>query len=357
MLNFSYALIALLAWSGSDLFSKMGTKQDDKLSHWRVIFAVGAIMGIHAIITLIGSLFIDPENTPGFVLSLFYTDFVPMDFIKYLPVAFVYLLAMVIGYVGLRYIELSVSSPICNASGSFALVILVIFSALGIMNEPVGLNLIDLLAVIFLTLGIIGLGYVEYNESDEVKLMRSENTQFKYRKSLIAILIPVIYLVLDGLATVGDELLWDNEVFVSDYAANTAFEFTSLCFAIFAFCWVKFVKKKKFFSLNVTEVDENGVTVEKSVPFSKYLIFGGICETIGQIFYMAVVAAEFEAGLPMISAYCVVSVLWSRIFLKEKLSWKHYLMIFLTLGGILLLCLSELLGVFEVVVPAIFNFS
>ena len=354
-MNFTYALIALVCWSFSDLFSKLGTKQDDKLSHWRVIFAVGAIMGIHAVITLICSTFINPETTHPFILSILYTDFVPSDFIKYLPVAFVYLLAMVIGYAGLRYIELSISSPICNASGSFALVILVALSAFGVLNEPVGLNIIDLIAVVFLTIGIIGLGFVEYNESDEIKLMRSENTAFKYRKSFIAILIPIIYLVLDGLATVGDELLWDKEVFVSDYAANTAFEFTSLCFAIFAFCWVKFVKKKKFFMLNVTETDENGNVVEKAVPFSKHLIFGGIFETIGQIFYMAVIAAEAEQFLPMISAYCVVSLIWARIFVKEKLSWKHYLTIFITVAGILLLCLSETLVGLEIDILQIFG--
>ena len=27
---------------------------------------------------------------------------------------------------------------------------------------------------------------------------------------------------------------------------------------------------------------------------------------------------------PIIASYCAASVLWSRIFLKEKLSWKHY---------------------------------
>lgn len=342
-MSFISALIALLCWSGSDLFSKLGTKQDDKLSHWRVIFAVGTIMGLHAVITLIGGLFINPETANEFVLSLFYTDFVPLDFIKYVPVAFVYLLAMVIGYVGLRYIELSISSPICNASGSLALAILVIISAFGLLSEPVSLTALDIIAVISITIGIIGLGIVEYRENDEVKMMRNEKSQFKYTKSLIAILIPIIYLVLDALATVGDEILYDKEIFVSDYAANTSFEFTSLCFAIFAFCWVKFVKKKKFFSLNVTETNENGEIVEKSELFSKYLIYGGICETIGQIFYMSVVAAEFEAGLPMISSYCVVSVLWSRIFLKEKLSWKHYLTIFLTILGIALLAISELL--------------
>ncbi|MBO5713484.1 MAG: hypothetical protein J6R88_04730 [Clostridia bacterium] len=342
-MNFTYALIALLCWSGSDLFSKLVTKQNDKLSHWRVIFAVGAIMGLHAVITLICSNFLDPETTNPFILSILYTDFVPSDFIKYLPVAFVYLLAMVIGYAGLRYIELSISSPICNASGSFALIILVILSAFGVLCEPVTLNFSDIIAVVFLTIGIVGLGYVEYNESDEIKLMRSEKSQFKYRKSFIAILIPIIYLGLDGLATVGDELLWDREIFVSDYAANTAFEFTSLCFAIFAFCYVKFIKKKKFFMLNVVETDENGNEIEKAVPFSKHLIYGGIFETFGQIFYMAVVAAEAEQFLPMISAYCVVSLIWARIFVKEKLSLKHYITIFITVAGILLLCLSELL--------------
>ena len=47
--------------------------------------------------------------------------------------------------------------------------------------------------------------------------------------------------------------------------------------------------------------------------------------------------SDFKAGIPMISAYCVLSVVWSRIFLKEKLSVKHYIAIFLTFAGIILL--------------------
>ena len=45
---------------------------------------------------------------------------------------------------------------------------------------------------------------------------------------------------------------------------------------------------------------------------------------------------------PIISAYCVASVVWSRLFLKEKLSWKHYLMIALVVAGIVTL------GVFDI---------
>ena len=44
---------------------------------------------------------------------------------------------------------------------------------------------------------------------------------------------------------------------------------------------------------------------------------------------------------PIISAYCVASVLWSRLFLKEKLSWKHYLMIGFVVAGIVILGISR----------------
>lgn len=323
---FAFALIALFAWSGSDFFSKTGTSQKDKFSHWKVIFAVGVIMGIHAIICLIASAFIPPieDGEDGeWWRTLIYTDFKPMDFVQYLPVAAIYLAAMVIGYAGLRYIELSVSSPICNSSGSLALLICVI----------IGWATLDIWTgsgVLLITVGIIALGIVEYREDEQVKLMRQDKSNFKYTKSLIAILIPVIYLIMDALGTVGDQMIFEElGLFnMSDYASNTAFEFTAVLFAIIAFSWVKFVKKEKFFTFG------EGV---KTKAIRRNLILGGVCETVGQMFYMAVMFSDFKAGMPMISAYCAVSVLWSRIFLKEKLSWKHYIAIFATFIGIVLL--------------------
>ena len=324
MTYFIFALVALFAWSGSDLFSKLGTSQKDKNSHWHVIFAVGVIMGIHAVITIIFGSFIDPDTIPSWLASVIYTDFKPMDFVKYLPIAFIYLAAMVIGYVGLRYIELSVSSPICNSSGSLALVICLFFGWATIDGWTIA-------GVALVTVGIIMLGIVEYRESDEIKLARQNKSNFKYTKSLWAILIPVIYLFMDAMGTVGDQLVSELELFdMSEYASNTAFEFTSLCFAVFAFIYVKFIKKQKFFCMGDEEASRDKV-------LKRNLLLGGLCETVGQIFYMAVMFSDFDAGMPMISAYCVLSVVWSRIFLKEKLSYKHYIAIALTFAGIILL--------------------
>ena len=325
MLYYILSILALLCWSGSDLFSKMGTREKDKSSHWKVVFAVGLIMGIHFFITLIGGAVIDNtvgvDGVPKVVASLFYTDFKPFDFIMYLPVAALYIFAMVIGYIGLRYIELSISSPICNSSGALAFLLCVLFGIFSVSE----ISTATIIGISLITVGIIGLGFVENKEDEEVKQARQEMANRKYAKSILAFLLPILYLIIDALGTVGDEYIFSDGfiektgIEISDYAANSAFELTFFVLAVFAFVWLKFVKKTNIFSGN------------------KHLYFGGLCETIGQIFYMAVLFSDFSAGMVIISAYCAISVLWSRIFLKEKMSWKHYLMIGLTIAGIVIL--------------------
>ena len=346
---FIFSLVALLAWSGSDLFSKMGTLENDKNSHWKVVFAVGFIMGIHFLITLIGGAIIDStvgiDNVPDFVGSLFYTDFQLSDFLIYLPVAALYILAMVFGYIGLRYIELSISSPICNCSGSLALLICAI-----IWWGDLTLDIGSIIGVILITIGIVALGFVENGEDDELKVLRRQESNKKYVKTILALLLPIIYLVIDALGTVGDELLfsihrcldcgelfWIHDVcgncgllhtedmldatgIITDYASNSAFELTFFLLAVFAFIWVKFVKKDTLFDKQ-----------------NKFLYLGGLCETIGQIFYMAVMFDDYSVGMVIISAYCVLSLLWSRLVIKEKLSLKHYVTISVTIIGIILL--------------------
>ena len=313
-----FSILALLCWSGSDLFSKKGTREQDKNSHWKVVFAVGLIMGIHFFITLIGGAVIDAtvgvDGVPKIISSLFYTDFKPFDFIRYFPVAFLYILAMVLGYIGLRYIELSISSPICNSSGALAFVLCLIF---GIISAD-EITPVIIVGVVMITVGIIALGFIEQKEDDEVRKARQEKANRKYTKSVLAFLLPVSYLRIDALGTVGDELIFDKTD-ITDYAANSAFEVTFLLLAVFAFIWLKFVKKDVIFKGN------------------KDLFLGGLCETVGQVFYMAVMFSNFSAGMVIISAYCAISVLWSRIFLKEKMSWKHYAVIALVIAGIIIL--------------------
>lgn len=312
---FIFSLVALLCWSGSDLFSKKGTAEFDKNSHWKVVFAVGLLMGLHFFITLIGGALIDdPDNLHKAISSLIYTDFKLIDFVSYLPVAALYIGAMVIGYIGLRYIELSISSPICNCSGSLALLICCLIPML-----EVSIDTYSIIGVVLITIGILGIGIVDSKENQELKELRRKESNKKYTKSILALLLPIAYLIIDALGTVGDELIFATTD-ISDYAANSAFELTFFLLAIFAFIWLKFVKKE-----------------EKIFKGNGNLFIGGACETVGQVFYMAVMFSDFEVGMPIISSYCVLSLVWSRIFLKEKLSIKHYIAIGLTLIGIIIL--------------------
>ena len=301
---FTFAVIALLCWSGSDLFSKIGCQSEtDKYSHLKMVTAVGVVMGLHACYEI----FIGGVEISWSVI------------LTYLPVSILYILSMAIGYVGLRYIELSISSPICNSSG--AVVAVLTFATVGISDD---LPPVALVAVALVCLGVFFLGLTEANEDPELRRARQDESNRHYAKSWIAILLPVIYCLLDALGTFADSRVL--EVLDED-SANVAYELTFLAAAEFCFVYVVVIKKDR-------------LVPRMEAP--KY--FGAICETAGQFAYIYAISdtAHLAMSAPIISSYCAASVLWSRIFLKEKLSWKHYAMICLVVIGIAIMGFFDL---------------
>ena len=300
---FWFALIALLCWSGSDLFSKIGCQDaDDKYSHLKMVMAVGVVMGVHAAYEI----FIGGVTINGEII------------LKYLPVSMLYIVSMTVGYVGLRYIELSISSPICNSSG--AIVAILIFATQGINGLPP----LALVAVALVCLGVIALGFTEANEDEELRRARQDESNHHYTKSWLAITLPIIYCLLDALGTFADSRVLET---LNEDSANVAYELTFLFVGIVCAAYVLAVKKQKLLP-------------KREVP--KYT--GAIFETAGQFAYIYALADTEHAALaaPMISAYCVASVVWSRIFLKEKLSLKHYASVLLVVGGIIILGILDI---------------
>lgn len=300
---FWFALIALLCWSGSDLFSKIGCQDsDDKYSHLKMVMAVGLVMGIHAAYEI----FVGGVEINGEVI------------LQYLPVSMLYIVSMTVGYVGLRYIELSISSPICNSSG--AIVAVLIFATQGINGLPP----MALAAVALVCIGVIALGFTEANEDEELRRARQDASNHHYAKSWLAIALPVIYCLLDALGTFADSRVLET---LNEDSANVAYELTFLVVGIVCAVYVLGVKKQKLIP-------------KREAP--KYT--GAIFETAGQFAYIYALADTEHAALaaPMISAYCVASVVWSRIFLKEKLSLKHYASILLVVAGIVILGILDI---------------
>ena len=299
---FWLSLITLLCWSGSDLFSKIGCRgADDKLSHLKMVIAVGTVMGLHAAYEVF---------VGGTEISF---DII----LTYLPVSLLYIGSMTLGYLGLRYIELSISSPICNASGA-----LVAVAALLTGDEEY--PPLVLCAVALVCVGVIGLGVVEAREDDELRAARQEVGNFKYAKSYLALALPVAYCLLDAAGTFADNLVLET---LDEGSANVAYELTFLAAGIVCLLYVVFIKKDRLIP---------------KMELPKYT--GAIFETAGQFSYIYAIADDehLPMSAPIISAYCVASVLWSRIFLKEKLSAKHYAMVGLVVIGIVIM------GVFDV---------
>ena len=304
---FWFAIIALLCWSGSDLFSKIGCRDNDKYAHLKMVIAVGVVMGLHAAFEI----FVQGTSVTWHIIW------------TYLPVSLLYIVSMALGYVGLRYIELSISSPICNSSGALVAVLCLIT---GTLDESIqgGMRVAVIGAVALVCIGVIGLGVVESREDDELRQARQAASNYKYAKSWLAICLPVAYCLLDAAGTFADSLVLER---LNEDSANVAYELTFLFAAVVCFVYVVLIRRDRLIP-------------KKEAP--KYL--GAVCETAGQFAYIYAIAdtEHLAMSAPIISSYCAASVLWSRLFLKEKLSWKHYAMIALVVVGI------AIMGVFDV---------
>lgn len=239
--------------------------------------------------------------------------------LTYLPVSMLYILSMAMGYLGLRYIELSVSSPICNSSG--ALVAVLALATTGISED---LPPLALVAVALVCLGVITLGITEANEDEELRRARQDASNHHYAKSWIAIVIPIAYCLLDALGTFADSRVLE---IIDEDSANVAYELTFFAVGLVCAVYVLAVKKQKLF-------------FRQEGP--KYA--GALFETTGQLFYIYALADTEHVAFaaPIISSYCVASVLWGRLILKEKLSAKHYLSILTVVVGIVIMGILDI---------------
>lgn len=295
---FWLSLAALVCWSGSDIFSKLGCREpSDRHAYLKMLTAVGTVMGLHAAAGIL-------SGRVPFSLQVVWA---------YLPVSALYILSMALGYVGLRYIELSISSPVCNSSGALVAVLCLLTGGPGAVNGW------QLFAVALVCAGVIGLGIVESTEDDSLRSARQKASNYRYAKSWLALALPLAYCLLDAAGTFADSLVLRK---LEESAANTAYELTFFCVGLISFIYVVLIRRER---------------LVPRLEAPKYL--GAICETAGQAAYIYAIGDEDHVLLaaPIISAYCVASVLWSRIFLKEKLSVKHYAAIALVVAGIVIL--------------------
>lgn len=298
---FIFSLLTAFAWGAANLFYKKGSNTEDTYSHLKIVTMVGLAMGVHAVIYMV-------------IKDI---SFDPFHMIRYFPVSFMYILSMTLGYVGLRYIELSIAAPVQNSSGAASAILLFIFF-------PREMGLVDISGIIIVTIGVIGLAIFEKQQESFVLKQENNLIPKKYQLSVLAITFPILYALIDGLGTFLDGVYLDEMGFISENNALLAYEFTFFIGGVLSYMYVRFIKKETF---HIFKERDKG--------------FAALLETGGQFFYVFAMAGNAIIAAPLIAAHGIFSVILSRIFLKEIMSKRQYLMIVIVMIGIIILGFTD----------------
>ena len=301
-----FSIATALLWGIAELFYKKGARPDEKYAHLKICVWVGVVMGAHAIFTLLTQ-------------DISYN---PANIIHYLPVSLFYIFSMAFSYFGMRFIEESISDPIENTAGVICVLLFAIF-----MQDT--FHWLTWVAIAVIAIGVVGVGYLENRGETPRKKVLGK------KLAIIAFCMPFVYALLDAFGTFLDDaffLIEDvaNSPLVDvtedtiEAVANTSYELTFALFALILFIFMK-TKKVKF----------------GPVSQNKDKVLAAVFETAGQFTYVYALGGVDAVAAPILSSVCVVSLLLSRIFLKEKLSWKTYAFITVVIIGILLLAVSE----------------
>jgi drug/metabolite transporter (DMT)-like permease len=301
-----FAIGTAILWGTAELFYKKGAQPNEKYAHLKICVWVGIVMGAHAIFTLL------TQNI----------NYNPINLIRYLPVSLLYIVSMAFSYFGMRFLEESISDPIENTAGVICALLFAIF-----LQEEI--SWLTWVAIAIITIGVLGVSFLE----NHGETTRKKNLGKKL--AIIAFCMPFVYALLDAFGTFLDDAFFLIEDVTSsplvdvtedtiEAVANTSYELTFALFALGLFIFMK-AKKVKF----------------GSIPKHKDKVLAAVFETAGQFTYVYALGGVDAVAAPILSSVCVVSLLLSRIFLKEKLSWKTYIFIGVVIIGILLMAVSE----------------
>jgi len=299
---FVCALLTALIWGLAELFYKKGARPEEKYSHLKICVCVGLVMGIHAVYVILTQ-------------DINY-DFV--NIIKYFPVSFLYILSMALSFFGMRFLEESISDPIENTSGAIAAILCFL-----ILKQS--MSFISLIGVILVIIGVVVIGITE---------AKDENGRMKKlgkKLAIIAFIMPFLYAILDATGSFLDAYFLEMETSplvnitedTIELVANTSYELT---FAICAIILAIFIKIKK------EKID---------LLHQRDKMLAAVCETAGQFTYVFAMGGSAVIAAPIISSVCVFSVIFSRVFLKEKLTTRQYLAVITVIIGILILGVAE----------------
>lgn len=242
-----------------------------------------------------------------------------MDFnviITYLPIAAVYIASMFCTYKAMRLVKVSILSPIQNSSCVFVTILCMI-----ILHQQV--EWYQLMAVGLIIVGII---LLSINKDETIMLARPDTEKAisksaAYMLYLKGLAFALGYMVLDAIGGFLDE-----NVLEADLSENQVLVAYALIYLVVGLvCLAYLILSHKTEGLFNFKED-------------KKKLIGSLVETAGQFTYIYAFAfGDAALASPFIASYSAVTIILSRIFLKEKLKLRQYALLALVFVGMIIL--------------------
>ena len=291
-----FAALTVLFWGASETIFKKSSKGDEH-SVVHLLAYNGIFFGLSGIIYM----FIVYK---GFNFDL-------TNIIKYLPIAAIYILSMFSYYNAMSKVKISIISPIVNSS----CIITVLLSIFILKEYPNSIQSVAIILIIF-SLIMLSINKKPEDDVDEEKSKKPKLTIY-----IFGLLFALGYFILDGAASFLDEFYLEGTMEEADMLI--AYALIYLAVGICCYIYLKIKDKSYKFQMD------------------KLKFTGSILETLGQYtFIYALGAGNASIISPFVAGYSVVTIIASRIFLKEKLKKNQYIWIVCILAGIILLSLE-----------------
>lgn len=322
---FILILACILLWAVTDILYKASSDHDDPLSQYKTFIWIGIVMVV-----------------AGWIMSNWSDTLLDSvkrvkDNLYLIPLFLVYSGALLFSLLGKKHLAASVVSPLENIDGALAVIIIYFYFLLtGYIHPSYGVSIMGVIASVLIVIGIVLLG------SQEQALMRGEEhlseDKKRHRLGALALLFPIIYNLIDGFLIAEVSGISSNSDIVAkgsetSIPAIDIFIFECVSFAVVAIgIWLYMLIAKKY-TYN---------------PFrGKELIrFGAATgETFGTMTFVFAVSIKPTLTAPIVSSYCLVTMVLARIFLKERLTKKQYLSLAVVLLGIALLGITEIFSI------------
>ena len=312
---------SVMLWGLADMISKKGTELEDPYSHIRFVICTGVVMLVFL------PFFRAFSESGDSTLKLL------ADYPAFFLITLAYAISLLFSFFSFRHIEASVSSPLCNTSAAMIVLMLLGYYLISGQGREIGelLTPLNITASILVCVGVVAIGMVRSAEEKE-KATEIMGLRYMIRHyGAAAILFPLLSAFFDALESVGDSLMVDAEAGAGigslDYMRLWAVTYLLACVPLWIYLMVR---EKKLYQ-----------------PFSGkegMKLASGFAEVTAYTLYILALEREPFFVSFLSSTYCVFSILFCHLFLKERLSRGQYVCIAVIIAGLALFGIAECLN-------------